>query len=1107
MKLKLYLILLVFSSQFLSHAQTGKSLNFDGINDGVILGTSLNSQLDPINNFTVEIMVRPESNSGTRYIVGNYKTASPDELQFLLRQENSYYQFWINDGPGFKLVSSPINTLQLNTWQHVTGVWDGSEIRIYIDGVLQNTTTGVTGASFVYTTNPVHIGQNTNNSAFDGDLDEIRIWSTVRSQTTIQAEMNTELVGDEPGLLRYYNFNQGIANGDNTAITNLIDASSNTNNGTFSNFALTGTTSNFTGATNVSALSVPATHLNFDGVNDRVELPNESMYDFTTAMTVEVWMNSNVIPEQWDPLISKGDDSWRLHLNDNGTLVFSCNVGSSTSTDATSTTVITDGNWHHVAGTFDGTSLKLYIDGVLESQVAATGSINNSSFPVYIGNNSDYLVRFFNGNIDDVRIWNVARTAEQIIGSKNCELQGTESGLVSYFNFNQGIDSGNNTSVITAFCGLASNVGNLVGFDLTGNTSNWISGSPVITGSIIPSNATVTTPVVYNQGATASTLTATVGTNGTSLLWYTTATGGTGDITAPTPSTASAGSTSYWVSSTNANGCESARVEIVVTVNAVVTPPTTNWTTQVYTGDDKTLANLQVNGANIQWYDALTSGNLLTNTTSLVDETTYFASQTVTGNESGRIGVTVNKISENTQVLPSNSTVANLIVTPSSNTNAQWFTSTSGGTPLNSSTLLTNGTYYVEQVSQSASIATFVGTTSGNLDGDAATAQFRQPYDIAFDTSGNMFVADYINNLIRKVTPAGITSTFAGGTQGNADGNGTAAQFNKPSKLVFDNAGNLLVTDANNNRIRRITVSGDVTTIAGSTNGFNDGNGIAAQFSYPDGIAVNAAGEIFVSDQNNNRIRKIDASGNVTTFAGNGTGSSNDGSGTAATFNGPSGMDFDSNGNLILVEYNAGNVRKITPSGTVTTIASGFSSPADVATYDTNIVFVADSDNSAIKRIAQDGSIANFTYAGGTFGDVDGDIFTAQFGYVGGITFDNNNNLVFTDLGFNKIKRITAETSNRVPVTVDVTSLATPNFDISNSIKLFPNPATNVITIETNNLSNVVVEVYDLNGRLIINQNISQASNEVKLLQLESGVYLFKIKSKEGEMVKKVIKK
>ena len=172
----------------------------------------------------------------------------------------------------------------------------------------------------------------------------------------------------------------------------------------------------------------------------------------------------------------------------------------------------------------------------------------------------------FAGNIDEVRVWNVAKTAEQISGSKNCELQGTETGLIAYYKFNQGFDASNNTGITTLTATTGPN-GTLNSFTLNGATSNWLAGSPVTTGSIIPGVATVTTPVVYTQGATATALTATTGTNGTGLLWYTTATGGTGSTTAPTPSTASVGTTSYWVSSTNANGCESARVQIVVTVS------------------------------------------------------------------------------------------------------------------------------------------------------------------------------------------------------------------------------------------------------------------------------------------------------------------------------------------------------------------------------------------------------------------------------------------------------------------------------------------------------------------------------------------------------------
>jgi hypothetical protein len=286
-------------------------------------------------------------------------------------------------------------------------------------------------------------------------------------------------------------------------------------------------------------------------------------------MTVEAWVKSNVAPEQWDALVIKGDNSWRLHLNSTGTVNFTCS--GTTSSEINSTSSVTDGNWHHVVGTFGGNSIKIYIDGVLENVVATSGNINNTVDQVLIGNNPTFGPRHFNGNMEEIRIWNVARTAEQINGSKNCELQGNETGLVAYYKFNQGLDAADNTAITSLTDATANaNNGTLTNFAKTGTTSNFLAGSPVTTGSIIPSVATVTTPVIYTQGATATALTATVGANGSSLVWYTNATGGTG-TTAPTPSTATVGSTSYWVSSTNANGCESARTEIVVTVIAPAT--------------------------------------------------------------------------------------------------------------------------------------------------------------------------------------------------------------------------------------------------------------------------------------------------------------------------------------------------------------------------------------------------------------------------------------------------------------------------------------------------------------------------------------------------------
>jgi hypothetical protein len=316
-------------------------------------------------------------------------------------------------------------------------------------------------------------------------------------------------------------------------------------------------------------VSVPATHLNFAGDNDYVILSNESNFDFLgNEMTVEFWMKSDVTnPDQWDALITKGDDSWRIHLNNSGTINCAFN---GTTANFNSTIPVTDGNWHHISVTLGGNMASLYIDGSLNTSTSFSGTLNNSSFPVAIGQNLQQNVgRFFTGDIEDVRFWNIARTASQINASKNCELQGAESGLVAYYKFNQGIDAGTNTGVTTLTDATTNaNNGTLTNFALTGSTSNWLAGSPVTTGSVIPSAATVTTPVTYTQNDTASPLTATTGANGTGLLWYTTATGGTSSTTAPTPSTATVGSTSYWVSSTNANGCESERTEIVVTVNA-----------------------------------------------------------------------------------------------------------------------------------------------------------------------------------------------------------------------------------------------------------------------------------------------------------------------------------------------------------------------------------------------------------------------------------------------------------------------------------------------------------------------------------------------------------
>ena len=321
----------------------------------------------------------------------------------------------------------------------------------------------------------------------------------------------------------------------------------------------------------VVTVSLPATHLNFDGTNDMVGLGSSlsSTLNGANFFTAEAWINvpnTTGVKTIVGNHISNGAQ-FNLRIDGsrlNGFLGFGA-YGANTSIGS-----IVANTWHHVAMVYNDTTLKLYIDGIEAASVniPLAYSLQTSAQPYMIGA-SGYGGEFFNGSIDEVKIWNIAKTPDQLLATKNCELQGTESGLIAYYKFNQGVDQANNSAITTLLATTGPN-GTITNFTLNGSTTNFLAGSPVATGSIVPSVASVTTPVTYNQGDTASALTATTGANGTGLMWYTTATGGTASATAPTPSTATVGSTSYWVSSTNANGCESARVEIVVTVNSPV---------------------------------------------------------------------------------------------------------------------------------------------------------------------------------------------------------------------------------------------------------------------------------------------------------------------------------------------------------------------------------------------------------------------------------------------------------------------------------------------------------------------------------------------------------
>jgi sugar lactone lactonase YvrE len=250
------------------------------------------------------------------------------------------------------------------------------------------------------------------------------------------------------------------------------------------------------------------------------------------------------------------------------------------------------------------------------------------------------------------------------------------------------------------------------------------------------------------------------------------------------------------------------------------------------------------------------------------------------------------------------------------------------------------GNCVIRKIAPGGLVSTFAGAVGvlGHTDGPGSVARFVYPYGLAVDAADNLYVSDTGNNQIRKISPAGDVTTLAGSytTSGSADGTGPAARFFAPYGLAVDATGNVFVADSLNNSIRRITPDGVVTTFAGSTTGVwgsTDDTGTLARFNYPCGVAFDATGNLLVTDGQNYTIRKITPAGVVTTFAGSpGSAGSADGTGSAARFYYPWGVTIDTNGTGNIYVSDAGNdtIRMITPAGVVTTLVGSAGNPGNV---------------------------------------------------------------------------------------------------------------------------------------------------------------------------------
>jgi hypothetical protein len=437
-----------------------------------------NNNLDLSANFTLEGWIYP-TGAGSQ----------PTEGGMIINKESSYEIARFADGTFRYALSANGNgtdwswyntTLKapLNTWTHFALVKSGSTVTFYVN----------TSSSNVNASNPASLAANTqtlrigNRSSgphfFNGYVDEIKIWNTAQTQQAIKNyAYNKFLSTTAAGLVAYYRMNEGTG-----AAT--INSSLNTTgiNGTLINTPVWST----------SPVQFSGNALVFDGTDDEVSIPHSSSINISSAITLEAWVYAtkntgiqNVICKSTlatntGYIFPRTDDGWN-----NAVIYLFIGAG----WQNVSAPYPSLNAWHHLAATYDGATIKLYIDGVLSASRAQTGTITTNTNALTLGNQPGFSEQF-GGRVDEARVWNVARTQSQIQNNMMIELDpATQTGLVSYYTFNQGVAAGSNTGIATLIDHIGNNNGTITNFSLSASASNFI----------VQNNSITILPVVWNS--------------------------------------------------------------------------------------------------------------------------------------------------------------------------------------------------------------------------------------------------------------------------------------------------------------------------------------------------------------------------------------------------------------------------------------------------------------------------------------------------------------------------------------------------------------------------------------------------------------------------------
>ncbi len=406
-------------------------------------------------------------------------------------------------------------------------------------------------------------------------------------------------------------------------------------------------------------------------------------------------------------------------------------------------------------------------------------------------------------------------------------------------------------------------------------------------------------------------------------------------------------------------------------------------------------------------------------------------------------------------------------------------------------------------------VTTLAGTGSaGFVNGDTSIASFNSPFGICLDAEGNVYLADAYNHCIRKIATDGQVSVFAGsGTAGYMDGPAELAKFNQPLNICFDPEGNMYVSDFLNQRIRKISTNMLVSTVAGTgVAGWQNGPVDEAKFNYPRGICLDDTGNIYIGDSWNHRIRRISTDGTVMDWAGGGTvmgvqsvGDYIDAGDTAARFYTPCELSIDQYNNIFVADAYNHRIRKIAPDRMVSTVAGSggfgpngggfgngsvneaqFNTPTACHVIPDGTVFVGDGSNQRVREISIYGYVTTFA-GSGTAGFEDGPDSLAAFNFPRGTVLDiPMNRLYVVDFNNHAVRII-----HLVPVT------GTGETAAAGQLKVFPNPASGTVTVDLSDARDCTgIRIRNASGQLVMVLSADgRESLELGLHDQPAGIY------------------